>query len=56
MKYCKELELVKEIVFDDVVEGVVIELVVVNVEIVELLEEMVYDEVYCVMNEFMGNM
>lgn len=55
-KYRKELELAKEIAFDDAVEGAALELAVANAEIVELPEEMVHDEVHRAMNEFMGNM
>lgn len=55
-KYRKELEAAKEIAYDDAVEGAALELAVANAEIVELPEEMVHDEVYRAMNEFMGNM
>ena len=55
-KYRKELESAKEIAFDDAVEGAALELAVANAEIVELPEEMIHDEVYRAMNEFMGNM
>lgn len=47
---------VKEEVYKDVVEGAVIDKVVENVEIVEFLEEMIYEEVYCLVNEFFGNL
>lgn len=55
-KYCKELVEIKEKVVDDVKDEVVICMVVENVEIVELLYVMVYDEVYCLMDEFLNNM
>lgn len=55
-KYRKELEVAKEIAYDDAVEGAALELAVANAEIVELPEEMVHDEVHRAMNEFMGNM
>ncbi|EFR44410.1 trigger factor [Streptococcus pseudoporcinus] len=55
-KYRKELEVAKEIAYDDAVEGAAIELAVDNAEIVELPEEMIHDEVHRSMNEFMGNM
>lgn len=55
-KYRKELEAVKEIAYDDAVEGAALDLAVENAEIVELPAEMVEDEVHRAMNEFMGNM
>ena len=55
-KYRKELEVAKEIAFDDAVEGAALDLAVENAEIVELPAEMVEDEVHRAMNEFMGNM
>lgn len=55
-KYRKELEVAKEIAFDDAVEGAALELAVANAEIVELPEEMVHEEVHRAMQEFMGNM
>ena len=55
-KYRKDLEAAKEIAYDDAVEGAALELAVTYAEIVELPEEMVLDEVYRAMNEFMGNM
>lgn len=55
-KFCKELIEVKEVVVEEVKDEEVICLVVENVEIVELLYVMVYDEVYCLMDEFLNNM
>lgn len=55
-KYRKELEVAKEIAYDDAVEGAALDLAVENAEIVELPAEMVEDEVHRAMNEFMGNM
>ncbi|HGE9255917.1 TPA: trigger factor [Streptococcus pyogenes] len=56
VKYRKELEAAQETAYDDAVEGAAIELAVANAEIVDLPEEMIYEEVNRSVNEFMGNM